>query len=251
MAYVMAKAGNDGNDGGAVRLPGSLQVNRRLDRWLRVAEDGCIEIFSGKVELGQGILTALAQIAAEELDLRLDQVRMVAATTASSPNEAVTSGSLSIQESGAALRQACAEARRLWHDAAAVALGVEAGSLHAVEGRFIAADGRSVTYRQIADPKMLAREASGDACAKDASQYRAVGAAVPRIDLPDKVFGRPRFIHDLEFPGMLHGAVLRPPTLSSTLLSLPDVPMPMPMHGAQTVRDGSLIGVLAATRRDA
>jgi CO/xanthine dehydrogenase Mo-binding subunit len=97
-----------GADGTAPRLPGSLQVNRRLDQWLRFRAEGLVEVTSGKVEIGQGIVTALAQIVAEELDVGLDQVRMMPAVTGACPDEAVTSGSLSVQESGTALRHACA-----------------------------------------------------------------------------------------------------------------------------------------------
>src|SRR5438876_10284700 len=105
-------------------LPGSLRVNRKLSQWLKFHRDGYVEVFSGKVEIGQGILTALAQIVAEELDVALAQVRMMPATTARSPDEAVTSGSLSVQESGTALRHACAEARAIYLQAAAAKLDV-------------------------------------------------------------------------------------------------------------------------------
>ena len=92
LAYRLA-AGGTGN---LPRLPGSLHLNRRLSQWLRFLPDGSIEVRSGKVEIGQGIATALAQIAAEELDVGIERIRMVAASTAGSPNEGVTSGSLSI-----------------------------------------------------------------------------------------------------------------------------------------------------------
>src|SRR5215470_11693936 len=94
-------------------LPGSLETNRRLSQWLRFRPDGTVEVFSGKVEIGQGILTAIAQIVADELDVDLARVRMVPASTAASPNEGVTSGSLSVQHSGSALRHVCAEVRAI------------------------------------------------------------------------------------------------------------------------------------------
>ena len=115
--------------GDAATLPGSLQTNRRLSQWLRLRPDGIVEVFSGKVEIGQGILTAVAQIVADELDVDLARVRMVPASTAMSPNEGVTSGSLSVEHSGSALRYACAEARAIYLDAAAQRLGVAAQSL--------------------------------------------------------------------------------------------------------------------------
>ena len=137
LAYRLAS----GQDSGAKRLPGSLHVNRRLSQWLRLRTDGVVEVFSGKVEIGQGITTALAQIVAEELDVALARIRMVPASTAYSPDEAVTSGSLSIQESGTALRYACAEARSIYVAAAAARLGVGAETLRVEDGEIIAASG--------------------------------------------------------------------------------------------------------------
>src|SRR5689334_21075757 len=106
------------------KLPVSVAANPRLSSWLEFSTDGQVIVSPGKVEIGQGIVTALAQIAADELDVDLSRIRMRRASTASSPNEGVTSGSLSIQQSGRALRQACAEIRRLFLVAAAERLGV-------------------------------------------------------------------------------------------------------------------------------
>ena len=101
---------------GQQSLPGSLQGNPMLDAWLRINADGTITVFTGKVELGQGIVTALAQIAAEELGVPLEKIRMLPASTAYCPDEGVTSGSLSIQDGGKGLRKACAELRALLQD---------------------------------------------------------------------------------------------------------------------------------------
>src|SRR5687768_4794477 len=106
------------------KLPGSLNANRRLDRWLRINRDGTVTVFPGKVEIGQGILTALTQIVAEELDVALERIRLAPTDTSYSPDEGVTSGSRSIQEGGEALRHAAAEARELLFARAAAKLGV-------------------------------------------------------------------------------------------------------------------------------
>src|SRR6185503_13338799 len=95
------------------RLPGSLNTNRTLDGWLRINANGTVTIFTGKCELGQGILTALAQIASDELDVAYERIEMVSADTARTPNEGQTAGSLSVENSGTALRYACAEARQI------------------------------------------------------------------------------------------------------------------------------------------
>jgi CO/xanthine dehydrogenase Mo-binding subunit len=247
MAYVNATQAADGVQ--RTPLPGSLHVNRRLSQWLRIRPEGYVEVFSGKVELGQGILTALAQIVAEELDLRLDQVRMIAASTAASPNEAVTSGSLSVQESGTALRQACAEARQIYLELAASELDTQAHSLRVQEGDIVGKDGRTSSYWKLADDRLLDREASGQAEPKHAADYQVMGRNVPRVDLPDKVYGRPRFIHDLSFPGMLYGGMVRPPSFNARLVSLREAPQ-LP-DGARIVRDGSLLAVLATSQYDA
>ena len=226
-------------------LPGSLNANRRLAQWLRVLPDGMIEMRSGKVEIGQGIVTALAQIAAEELDVGIERIRMLPVSTADSPNEAVTSSSLSIQNSGSALRYACAEARAIYLDAAAARLGVNAASLTVAGGEFSSSSGARTSYAELADDRLLAREATASAPPKTASQHRLVGKPLPRLDLPQKIYGQPRFVHDLELPGMLHARVLRPPSPAATLASLEDARARALPGVFAVVRDGSFVGVLA------
>src|ERR1700759_5405908 len=106
------------------QLPGSLGGNRMVDAWIRINADGTATIFTGKVELGQGIVTALAQIAAEELDLPLPRIKMISGDTGQTPNEGQTAGSQSIENSGTALRMAAAEVRAILIDLAAKRLGV-------------------------------------------------------------------------------------------------------------------------------
>ena len=227
-------------------LPGSLQRNRTLGQWLRFASEGQVDVFSGKVELGQGILTALAQIVAEELDLRIDQVRMHAANTDTSPDEAVTSGSLSVQESGTALRWAAAETRHLFLQAAAAALHCAPSALQVADGAFLHADGRRESYWTLAGRVVLDREASGAIAPKDAGAYRVVGQPAARLDLPAKVFGLPAFIHDMVLPGMLHARMLRPPSPAARLASADAAEAALDQ--ARLVRDGSLLAVVAATQ---
>jgi len=233
------------------QLPGSLHVNRRLAQWLRFLPDGTIEVRSGKVEIGQGITTALAQIAAEELDVGVARIRMVSASTASSPNEAVTSSSLSIQNSGSALRYACAEARAIYLEAAAVRLGVAATSLSVADGEIICAGGARTSYAELADDALLEREATASAPPKDASEHRIVGTPFARLDLPPKIYGQPRYTHDLDLPGMLHARVLRPPSPAATLVSLDDARARALPGVVAVVRDGSFVGVLAEREEQA
>jgi nicotinate dehydrogenase subunit B len=127
-------------------LPLSLASNPVLGQWIRVRSDGIVEVRSGKVELGQGVLTALAQIAAEELDVNVTRVQMIAAATDLSPDEGFTAGSLSIQNSGAALRQVCAEARALYLAVAAAKLAVTPDELEVADGQINAPGDSATSY---------------------------------------------------------------------------------------------------------
>jgi CO/xanthine dehydrogenase Mo-binding subunit len=228
----------------APALPPSLARNPRLGRWLRFRRDGIVEVHSGKVEIGQGVLTALAQIVADELDVDPSRVRMVPACTARSPDEGVTSGSLSIQHSGVALRQACCEARAIYLAAAARALGVEASMLRVHDGEFRAGD-RGTSYAELADDSLLDRDATGAGTPKAPELHESIGSAAMRLDLPDKIMGRPRFVQDLLPPGMLHGRVLRPPSPGAKLESLEESKTRAMPGVVAVVRDGSFIGVVA------
>ena len=228
------------------RLPGSLNLNRRLSQWLRIHADGTVSVYSGKVELGQGIATALAQIAAEELDVALARIRMVPASTARSPNEAVTAGSLSVQDSGTALRCAGAEARAIYIDAAAARLGVQAADIEVEDGTLrVRGSGKQITYWELADNGLLEREASGKVAPKPAALHRIVGHPAQRLDLPDKVAGRPSFVHDMALPGMLYGRVARPASPMAELIDA-DLAAVQAIAGVVvTVRDGRFLGVIA------
>ena len=136
------------------KLPGSLNANRRLDRWLRVNRDGTVTAFPGKVEIGQGILTALAQIVAEELDVTLGRVRLEPSDTRYSPDEGMTSGSQSITDGGTALRYAAAEARDLLLQRAAARLGVSLEQLSVADGVVSARSGGRVTYWDLASEEI-------------------------------------------------------------------------------------------------
>ena len=136
-------------------LPASLAANPRLADWLNIRADGVVEVRSGKVELGQGVLTALAQIAAEELDVAVSRILMLPVLTGVSPDEGYTAGSQSIQNSGAALRVACAEARSLYLAAAAGRWGVSAGELTVRDGTIEAPGGTSVSYWALAGDGLL------------------------------------------------------------------------------------------------
>ena len=226
-------------------LPPTLAANPRLGNWLRISSDGAVEIRSGKVELGQGVLTALAQVAAEELDVDVDRIKMTAATTDLSPDEGLTAGSLSIQHSGAALRQVCAEVRDIYIGIAAEKLAVPKEELTIDDGQIFAEDGAATSYWELADDTLMDRAANGDAAPKPVSAYHVVGTSVARLDLPDKLSGRPRYVHDLTLDGMLYGRVVRPPSRAATLLDIDTGPTRDLPGVVAVVRDGKFIAVVA------
>jgi CO/xanthine dehydrogenase Mo-binding subunit len=226
-------------------LPESLAANPVLGDWVRIRSDGVVEVRSGKVELGQGVLTALAQIAAEELDVAITRVEMIAAATDLSPDEGFTAGSRSIQQSGAALRQVCAEARAIYLDVAAAKLAVTPDELEISDGEFNGPNGSATSYWELADDSLLDRVATGEATPKAESDYGVVGTNVARLDLPDKLTGRPRYLHDLTLDGQVYGRVVRPPSRGAKLRDVDTGPT-LALPGVITVvRDGEFLGVVA------
>jgi nicotinate dehydrogenase subunit B len=232
---------------GAVSLPENLRRNPRLSTWLRFRVDGTVGVSAGKVELGQGIRTALAQLAADELDVAVGRIDMAPVATPASPDEGHTAGSRSIQDSGSAIRQVCAEARQLFLAAAAERLGSPIGELAVSDGEIGVPGSRaSVSYWQLAPVVSLDRPATGAVAPRPLGSGRVAGQAVPRIDVRDIILGHPFFVHDLRMPGMLHGRVVRPPYSHARLLQVGTC-----QDRARIVRDGSFLGVLAAREEHA
>jgi nicotinate dehydrogenase subunit B len=220
------------------RLPGSLDNNRLLDAWIRIGTDGTAIVCTGKVELGQGIVTALAQIAAEELDLPLARVQVISGDTEKTPNEGVTAGSQSIENSGTALRLAGAQVRAILLELAAKRLGVDATVLSVADGIVAAPDGRKLSYAELAAAADLHREATAQVRPKPSSQHRIVGKPIARRDIPAKVMGGGAFVQDLRLAGMLHGRVVRPPGYGAKLEGFDPARI-------KAARDGTLVGWIA------
>ncbi len=201
-------------------LPWSLHQNPRLGQWVSFAEAGIARVFTAKVELGQGVLTAMAQIAAEELRLPLAQIDVVSGDTRFSPDESYTAGSMSIEIGGTSLRLACAQARHAIVENAAARLVVDAIRL-SVERGAILLDGKAsgLDYWKLAPEIDWNQTVDGEAELRQRGAAEYIGQSIARLDLPPKVAGG-GFIQDLELPGMLHGRVLRPPTPDAHLISL-------------------------------
>lgn len=228
----------------------SLGRTPALDSWIRIGADGRVTVFTGKAEIGQGILTALVQIASDELDVAPDRIDLVSADTARTPNEGYTAGSLSIQQSGMAVRYAAAELKHILLGLAVKQLGRSRDALSVTDGRVGGGRG-SVTYWQLAAGRSIDAEIGGKIAPKTASERRLTGQAMPRVDIPDKVFGRQRYVHDMRLHGMLHGRVVRPPSYDQRLRRV-DTASVETMPGVEVVvRDGSFLGVVARREEQA
>jgi CO/xanthine dehydrogenase Mo-binding subunit len=232
--------------------PKDLVANPRLSSWLAIDPDGTVGLRVGKVELGQGILTALVQFAADELDVAPESIRTLPAHTGVGPDEGPTAGSMSVADAGAAVRQVCAQVRALLLEAACAVLEVDAADLRADDGRITTVDGaRSLGYGELAARIDLDRDAGPLVSTKRYDELRHTGSSLPRVDLPDKVSGAPRFLADLVLRGQLWGRVVRPPSVAATLLAVDDAALRSAPDVVAVVRDGSFLGVVATTERAA
>ena len=232
-------------------LPLSLRTNPRLDRWVRFQADGRVTVFSGKVELGQGIVTAIAQIAAEELDVPLERLDIVAGDTTRAPDEWYTAGSQSIEVGGAAMRLACAEVRRLFLDEAARRFEVNPEQLQVRDGVFeLPGTDLKASYWDLAPQVSLARDATGSIAPKPFASHGIVGRKSARRDIPRKLAGG-AFVHDMELPGMLYARMVRPSAFGAVLEALDETAVKALPGVAAVVRSGSFVAVAAEREEQA
>ena len=224
----------------------------RLDTWLAIHADNTATIFIGFVELGQGNTTALLQIAAEELDLEMGQVRTARIETGKTPNQGGTVASASISRGGPQIRLAAAEARHALLAMAAARLGVPVDRLTVSKG--VVSDrgnpSQSVTYGALIGDRRFDVAYTGKAAIKDYRTYSIVGTSVPRNDIPAKAAGTYVYMHHVRVPGMLHGRIVRPRgqgayadaarVTSVDAASIADIP------GARVIRRRDFVGVVAA-----
>jgi nicotinate dehydrogenase subunit B len=223
-----------------------LAQNPRLDQWVRFTAPGRVTVMTGRVEIGQGVLTAMRQIAADELDIDLERVRLETGDTDLTPNEGYTAGSQSIQFGGVALRLACAEVRARFLDHAAATLGHPRADLAVTDGAITcrgAATGQD--YWSLAAAVDLARPATGSAPPKRPAEYRVVGRSLARVDLGPKVFGEPAFLHDMLPDGVIHARVVRQPRRGAAIHGIDEGAI---RRAAKTpveiLRDGNFVAIL-------
>jgi CO/xanthine dehydrogenase Mo-binding subunit len=229
-------------------LPAMLAQNPRLDRWVGFPEPGRIRVATGRVEIGQGVLTAMLQIAAEELDVAPDRIDLETGDTELTPNEGYTAGSQSIQFGGVALRMACAEVRARFLDHAAARLGCPRAEIEVRDGAFVRrGEATGHDYWSLAAGVDLARAATGAAAAKEVAHYRVVGGNAQRVDLAAKVFGGPAFVHDMNLDGMAHARVVRQPRREARLATVDEAAIRRAAKGPiEIVRDGNFLAILGA-----
>ncbi|MBS9721951.1 xanthine dehydrogenase family protein molybdopterin-binding subunit [Tianweitania sp. BSSL-BM11] len=226
-------------------LPGSLKTNPQLDSWIRIDADGSATVFTGKSELGQGIKTAVLQIAAEELKVPFAELKLIGPDTSLSPNEGYTAGSHSVQDSGTAIRNAAAQVREILIAQAAGRFNLAADTLKAENGAVIAPDGQRATYGELIAAELIQVQAQPTSKLTPTDAFTVMGTPQQRIDIPGKVTGAPAYVQDMRPDGMVHGRVVRPPSPGAQLRGI-DTSSVEAMPGVlKVVKNGSFLGVLA------
>jgi len=228
------------------RLAGDLQIHRKLNAWIRIdSATQMVELRIGKVELGQGILTAVAQVCADELDVDFAKIKLISGDTALVPDEGVTAGSFSMPYCATAVQAASAEVRAILLGLAENKLNQPAAQLKVQNGVIRSGNGAQISYWELVIGESLNREATGLVKPKLISEHRYIGRSVPRPDIQAKVLGEAIFVQELRPKGMLFGQVVRPPNHSARLQSV-NLSRVEKMPGVvKVVRNGSFLGVIA------
>ena len=222
---------------------------KKLDSWLAVAADGTVTAYTGKCDLGQGMLTAQTQLVAEELCVPVARVKLVQCDTDVTPDQGTTSGSQSSPTNfrSGNLALAAATAREALLNMAATKLGVPPEQLNVTDGVITAGAGRRVTYAQLVGGRHFNLTLSSTAQRRPQSQWRILGKPVPSLDRTALMTGRFEFVQSLRVPGMLHGRVVRPPGMGATIASV-DKTSVRHIPGVQVVVRKDFAGVVAETQ---
>jgi nicotinate dehydrogenase subunit B len=240
--------------------PGMDADPTSLDSWLAIARDGTVTVFSGKVDLGTGAETALAQIVAEELDVPFKQIKMISLDTTKAIDQGITAGSRTIERAGPQLRQAAAAARQELLKLASARLGASVDKLTVRDGVVSVAGSaaKKVSYAELIGGKQFNvkitatgrgwdMKVAPEVKAKDVKEHKVVGTSQKRIELPAKLTGEFTYAHDVRVPGMLHGRVVRPPTITSKPTSIDESTVKNIPGLIKVVQEGSFVGVVCQT----
>ena len=214
--------------------------------FIAIDDKGAVTLYSGKVELGTGAITAITQMAAEELSVPFARVTTIQGDTALTPNQGPTYASLSVQDGGVQIRRAAATARESLLDQAAGKLGVAKGELAIRDGVITPrAGGKGLSYAEVVGDRQLTIKVNPAAPLKDPKDYTIVGKSVPRLDIPAKIFGTFDFVQDVKVPGMLHGRMIHPAAFRAKLESFNDAACRKIPGYVRAVRKGDLLAVVA------
>ena len=226
-------------------LPGALQQDPMLDSWIGITADGKVTVFTGKAELGQGVKTAIIQCAAEELELDPKSITLVTADTFRTPNEGYTAGSMSMQNSGTAVRNAAAQVRELLIGQAAKQLNVDPATLHAENGQIVGGNGQKLGYGAVVGNNILHVNAQPTSKLTPTKDFKVMGKPMPRVDIPGKVTGGQAYVQDMRLAGMLHARVVRPPSYKAVLADADTAGVGKLPGVVKVVRDGNYLAVIA------
>ena len=229
---------------------GKTLATGEVDGFVAVNADGSVTIYSGKVDLGQGLRIAIPQMAAEELSLDVSRIALIEGDTALTPDQGPTGGSSGIVRGGVEIRRAAATAREALIALAAERMQRRAADLVTVDGQVLASDGSAaIGYAELLQGRSFALKVDSKAPLRDPSVYRVVGKSIARPDVPGKVAGTHPYVHDLTVPGMLHARVIRPGSVGARLISV-DLASIHAIPGVSVVRVNDLVAVVGADEWD-
>ncbi|HEY6250694.1 MAG TPA: molybdopterin cofactor-binding domain-containing protein, partial [Candidatus Angelobacter sp.] len=219
----------------------------KLDSWLAVASDGMVTAYTGKCELGQGMFTVQTQLVAEELCVSLNKVKLIQCDTATTPDQGTTSGSQSTPTNFNTrnLAQAAATAREVLAGMAAQKLGVSADQLAIEDGVISAKNGQHVSYGELIGGKHFDIPLNAAAKRRSPNQWKVLGKPVPSLDRPALMTGTFEYVHNVQVPGMVHGRVVRPPQIGSTIASVDEKSVQHIPGLIKVVVRNNFIGVVA------
>ena len=222
-----------------------------IGAWLHIDEAGQVTVYTGKTEVGQNIRTSLSQVVAEELRLTMADVRLVMGDTRLTPPDAGTFGSRTTPDMAARLRRVAAAARELLLDLAADHWKTDRANLTLAAGKITdTAASRSLSFGELTKGQKLTKTVAGDIATTPIADWKLAGTSAAKVDARAMVTGKHQYASDIHLPGMLHGKVLRPPTLNAKLVTT-DLAPAQALPGIVAIRDGEFIGVAAPTVQQA
>jgi len=236
---------------GADAALGKTLDGNEVDGFLAVDANGSVTVFSGKVDLGQGLRIAIPQMAAEELGIAVERIILVEGDTALTPDQGATAGSSGIMRGGVQIRQAAATAREALIAMVAARANTPAGEFDTADGEVRRkSGGAGIRFGDLVATKHFNVKVDPKAKLRDPASYTVVGKPLARPDLPGKVSGRHVYVHDFKLDGMLHGRVVRPPKVGAKLVAVDETSIKA-IAGARVVRINDFLGVVAASEWDA